>query len=151
MLAEIYGRGLSANNVGNLLTVSSIEATASTRLDDLFLEQGLFGGAAWIRVGQFGADEEFMISQYGALFVNSTFGWPGLPSTDLPSGGGPAYPLAATGVRLKAHAGDQWTLLAAVFDGSPAGTGPAIRRWCRCVGDAVPASAMACWRFAEAQ
>jgi porin len=119
---EIYGRGLSADNIGNLLTVNTTEATASTRLYDLYLEQSLYGGQASVRVGQFGADEEFTLSQYGALFLNSTFGWPGLPATDLPSGG-PAYPLATPGVRVKAQFGDQWTVLAAVFNGNPAGPG----------------------------
>ena len=119
---EIYGRGLSAHYLGNLLTVSGIEASPSTRLYDLYVEQGLFGGSLSVRVGQFGADEEFMISQYATLFVGSTFGFPGLPATDLPSGG-PAYPLATPGVRVKTQIGEQLTLLAAMFNGNPAGPG----------------------------
>lgn len=119
---EIYGRGLSSDYIGNLLTVTNVEATPSTRLYDLYLEQSVFDGHASVRVGQFGADEEFMISQYGALFLDSTFGWPGVPLLDLP-GGGPAYPLAALGVRVKAQVNDQMTVLAAVFNGNPAGPG----------------------------
>jgi len=119
---EIYGRGLSAGNIGNLLTVSGFEATASTRLYDLYLEQSLLDGKLSVRVGQFAADEEFIASEYAGLFVNSTFGWPGLAAIDLPSGG-PSYPLATPGVRIKAQIGDQLTLLGAVFDGNPAGPG----------------------------
>jgi porin len=44
-----------------------------------------------------------------------------LPSADLP-GGGPAYPLSALGVRLRARPLDSWTFLAGVFSGSPVGT-----------------------------
>ena len=39
---QIHGRGLSADNIGNLLTVSNIEAVRGTRLADLYLEQSLF-------------------------------------------------------------------------------------------------------------
>ena len=39
-----------------------------------------------------------MVSQNASYFVNTMFGWPMLPSADLP-GGGPAYPLSALGVR----------------------------------------------------
>jgi porin len=41
-----------------------------------------------------------------------------LPSADLP-GGGPAYPLSAPGVRLRAHANDSLTFLVGTFSGSP--------------------------------
>ena len=51
-------------------------------------------------------------------FINTMFGWPMLPSADLP-GGGPAYPLSALGVRARAHVTDYVTLLAGVFNGSP--------------------------------
>ena len=40
-----------------------------------------------------------MVSQNALLFVNTMFGWPMVPSADLP-GGGPAYPLSALGVRV---------------------------------------------------
>jgi len=52
------------------------------------------------------------------MFVNTMFGWPMLPSADLP-GGGPAYPLSALGVRLRARPTDSLTLLVGVFNGSP--------------------------------
>jgi len=46
------------------------------------------------------------------------FGWPMLPSADLP-GGGPAYPLSAPGVRVRVRPINSLTLLAGVFNGSP--------------------------------
>ena len=53
-----------------------------------------------------------------SYFINTMFGWPMLPSADLP-GGGPAYPLSALGVRARAHVTDTVTILAGVFNGSP--------------------------------
>ena len=60
-----------------------------------------------------------MISQYAGLFMNSSFGWPALPAIDLPAGG-PAYPFATPGVRLRALPNEQTTLLLGVFNGNPA-------------------------------
>ncbi|MBI1869110.1 MAG: carbohydrate porin [Methylocystis sp.] len=117
---QIHGRGLSTCCIFNFSTISSIEARATTRLFDAWLEQKLFGDAASIRVGQLAADAEFFISELGALYVNGTFGWPNITSADLPSGG-PAYPLATPGVRLKVSPNDQITLLAAAFNGDPSG------------------------------
>ena len=49
-------------------------------------------------------------------------GWPGLPTLNLPEGG-PAYPLATPAVRLKLEPTPDLTILAAVFNGEPAGPG----------------------------
>jgi len=121
---QIHGRGLSLNNLDNTLsTVSSIEALRGTLLFELWYEQVLLGKRLAIRVGQLAAGEEFMISEYGGLFLNHTFGWSNYPSTNLPSGG-PDYPLAALGVRVKYVPRDDFTVLLAVFNGDPAGPGP---------------------------
>jgi porin len=60
-----------------------------------------------------------MVSQYAATFMNATFGWPVLPSVDLPAGG-PAYPLSSLGVRARASFSNGVTVLGGVFDGNPA-------------------------------
>jgi porin len=88
-----YGHGISASKIDNLSLVSNIEATRSARLYELWYQQSLFGGAVDVRLGQLGADEEFIITRYDAWFINSAFGWPTLPTVDLPAGG-PAFPLA---------------------------------------------------------
>jgi porin len=59
------------------------------------------------------------VSQTAALFVNSSFGWPGYAGANLPSGG-PAYPLATSGVRVKAAPNDSLSLSVALFNGDPA-------------------------------
>jgi porin len=119
----IGGEGLSRNAVGNLLAVSSIEALASTRLHDMWLQQEFLDDRASLRIGQIAIDDEFYISQYSAGFVNSTFGCPDILSTDLPSGG-PCYPFAVPGARLRAAPTSDLTLSGAVFNGNPAPPGP---------------------------
>jgi porin len=121
---QIHGRGLSANYLGNnLLTASGFEAERATRLFELWLQQQMLDGLVSLRVGQLAADEEFVISQYGATFINSTFGWPTLLSVNAISGG-PAYPLATPGARIAVTPSKELSFAAAVFNGDPAGPGP---------------------------
>ena len=113
---QIHGGNLSASHLDVLNVATGIEAEPATRLWELWYQQK-FGDAFDVKVGQQSLDQEFMISQNAAYFLNSAFGWPTLPTFDMP-GGGPAYPLSALGVRARAHEGD-FTLLAGVFNGSP--------------------------------
>jgi porin len=116
---QIHGRSLSSDNLATLQTASGIEADRSTRLWELWYQQKFLDEDRLdIKVGQQSLDQEFMVSQNAAMFVNTMFGWPMLPSADLP-GGGPAYPLSALGVRLRARPTDSITFLAGVFNASP--------------------------------
>jgi porin len=119
---QIHGRGLSTCCIPDYSTISSIEARAATRLFDVWFEQSFFDDKASIRIGRLAADSDFFISDFGSLFINGTYGWPTMTAADLASGG-PAYPLAAPGVRLKLAPSDRITLLAAIFDGDPTGAG----------------------------
>ena len=120
---QIHGRGLSFEDVRNLNVISSIEADPSTRLNELWFQQSLFNEKFDVKVGQQSADLEFITSEYEDLFINSGFGWPTLPAADLPSGG-PAYPLATPGIRLRAKPNDSIIALLGLYDGSPAGLRP---------------------------
>jgi porin len=119
---QIHGRGPTANLVGNLQVVSSLEATRSTKLYQAYLEQSFLDGTLLIRLGQEGANDQFMVTQYGAAFMNSSFGFPALAALDLPSGA-PNYPLAAPFVRAQWQPTDELTLSAALFSGDPAPSG----------------------------
>ena len=119
---QIHGRNLSADDLFSLQTSSGIEADRATRLweawyDQKFLDEDRLD----IKIGQQSVDQEFIFSPNGAYFVATSFGWPLLPSVDLP-GGGPAYPLSNLGVRLRWRPIDPVTLLVGVFDGNPATT-----------------------------
>jgi porin len=119
---QSHGLGLSAQYIGNLLPVSSIEELATTRLYEAWIEQKFSNDRFSIRAGQLAADAEFITAQYTDPFMASTYGWPGITSLNLPSGG-PSPPLAAVGARVKAILNDNITLLAGVFDGNAAGPG----------------------------
>lgn len=116
---QLHGDNLSAQNLLTLQTASGIEADRSTRLWELWYQQKfLEEDRLDVKIGQQSLDQEFMVSQNAGLFVNTMFGWPMLPSADLP-GGGPAYPLSAPGIRLRARPINSLTLMAGVFSGSP--------------------------------
>jgi porin len=119
---QIHGPGLSRDYIGNLMPVSSIEALATTRLYEAWFEQKFWNDKFSIRAGQLAADAEFITSRYTDPFMGGTFGWPAITAIDLPSGG-PSPPLAAMGARVKAIINDNFTFLAAVFDGNAAGPG----------------------------
>jgi porin len=119
----LHGNGLSYDDVGNLLTIGNIGATPGTRLFSAWLQQSFLDEALSIRIGQIAADDEFFVSQYASLFINSTFGWPSNLGINLPSGG-PAYPLATPGVRLRYAINPAWTLSTGLFNGDPAPEGP---------------------------
>ena len=73
-----------------------------------------------VRIGQFAADEEFLTSDVAGVFLNSTFGWPGINAVDLPAGG-PAYPFSTPGIRVRYTPADAFSLQAAAFNGNPLG------------------------------
>ncbi len=114
----VHGGNLSTQALHSLQTASGIEADRSVRLWELWYQQKL-NEQVDIKVGQQSLDQEFMVTQNGNYFVNTMFGWPMLPSADMP-GGGPAYPLSDLGARARVHVGDQYTLLVGLFNGSPA-------------------------------
>jgi len=118
-LLNIHGDNLSANNLQTLQTASGIEADRATRLWELWYDQKFLDEDRLdVKVGQQSLDQEYMVSTNALLFVNTMFGWPMLPSADLP-GGGPAYPLSSLGVRFSARPinGVQW--VAGVYNGDP--------------------------------
>ena len=122
---QIHGRGLSTCCLSNLFTSSGIEATPSTRLFELYLEQKLFDDKLSLRIGQLSADAEFVVSQYASLFVNSSFGFPAITAANLPSGG-PAYPLATPGVRVRLDPTEAFSIAVGLYDGDSAGKARAL-------------------------
>ncbi|HIH2748592.1 TPA: carbohydrate porin, partial [Burkholderia lata] len=120
---QIHGTNLSARNLGTLNTASGIEAQDTTRLWEMWYQQSFFDKRVDVKIGQQSLDQEFIVSTYANIFVNTMFGWPALPSYDLPSGG-PAYPLSALGVRVRGQITPKLTALAGVFDGDPLGNNP---------------------------
>jgi len=108
--------GARDHHFQSLNTISNIEADPATRLSELWLEQKLFNDRFSIRVGQLAADAEFFISDVSTMFISSD--WPTVTAANLPSGG-PAYPLATPGIRLKIDPTPNWTGLVTLLNGNP--------------------------------
>lgn len=119
---RIDGGGLSRGSLFNYLDVSGIEALPTTRLYELWFEKKWNDDKIALRAGQLAADSEFATSKYTDVFTNASLGWPAIFALDMPSGG-PSPPLAALGMRLRADATDNLTLVGAIFDGNAAGPG----------------------------
>jgi porin len=117
---QIHGGNLSSANLYNLQTVSGITADRTTRLWELWYQQAFLGGQADLKIGQQSLDQEFIVSRYCGLFLNTMMGWPMLPSADLYAGG-PAYPLSSLGIRLRVKPNESLTLLGGVFNDNPPG------------------------------
>ena len=117
---QIHGRQFTQDYIGSIHTASNIEAQNGTRLWELWYQHRL-NEKLDIKVGQQSIDQEFMINQAATPFVAAYFGWPALPSADLPAGGG-IYPLASLGVRMRANLTDGATLLLGSFVGDAANT-----------------------------
>jgi porin len=117
---QIHGRNLSTDNLAALQTISNIDADRSTRLWELWYRQALPGMDADVKFGQQSIDQDFIVSDYGGLFINAMSGFPALPSNDLYAGA-PVYPLSSLGLRLRAGPTKQITVLAGVFDDNPPG------------------------------
>ncbi|MEQ1647014.1 MAG: carbohydrate porin [Hyphomicrobiaceae bacterium] len=119
---QLHGRGISIDRVGVLNGVSSLEATPSTRLFELWFEQDLIKDKLSVRAGQLRVDYdgEFLTAPSAGLFMNNDFGWSALMATNLPSGG-LGFPIIAPGIRVKAQPSDAVALLFAVYNDDPAG------------------------------
>lgn len=116
---QIHGINLSQRNLGSLQTASGIEADRATRLWEMWYEQKLLPEDRLnIRVGQQSLDQEWMVSSNALAFVNTMFGWPMLPSADMP-GGGPAYPLSTPGIRVRYRPVNALAIQLGAFSSSP--------------------------------
>ncbi|KMQ84463.1 porin b carbohydrate-selective [Lasius niger] len=117
---QIRGRSLSQDHLGVFNPISGQEADRSFRLFELWYQQPFFHDIFDVRIGQMDLDTEFLISDYGGLYLNSNFGWPMIPSADLYSGG-PSWPLASPGVRVRYRPSERFSFLFAASDDNPPG------------------------------
>jgi porin len=117
---QIHNSGHNiGEHAGAIADPSNIDALATTRLFTAWFEQN-FNDRVSVRAGQLAADDEFLTSDTAGGLINGTFGWAGIMAANI-TNGGPAYPLAAPGVRVKVNPTEQLSVLGAVFAGDPAG------------------------------
>jgi porin len=110
----VAGHGPTGRFIGDFLGASNIEAHRSARLYTWWLEAAR--GDWSLRAGALLADEEFAGTDVGSFLINSAFGWPAFISANTINTG-PAYFVAAPGVRIERTWGDsaEWRL--GVYDG----------------------------------
>jgi porin len=117
---QLHGQPLTGPYLDDLQAANGNEGEDGTRLWEMWYDQAFDNSQADIKIGQQSIDNEFILSQYSGLFVNTMAGWPLVPSDDL-YGGGPAYPLSSLGARIQYKPADNQTVLAGVFDDNPGG------------------------------
>jgi porin len=110
----------AVDNVGSISDPSNIDAFPTTRLFTAWFQQNAFDDRLSVRIGQLAGDDEFIASPTAGGLINGTFGWAGVLAANM-TNGGPAYPLAAPGVRVAVKPTEQLTVQTALFSGDPAG------------------------------
>lgn len=115
---QIRGRQFTGENLSDLNNISGIEADRSTRLWEIWYQQGFWDDKFTVRIGKLALDQEFNISDYATLFMNSSFGWSMVSSVDTYSGG-VDYPLAAPGIRFAFQPNENWANLFAITNDNP--------------------------------
>lgn len=116
----VHGPPFSPSYLGNILSVSNLEAGPLARLYSLWYEQSAFNDHLSVRAGLMSADSQFLQSATASNFINNGISWPMFLAANLPAGG-PAYPLPAPGVRIRIKPTEDVALQAAVFSGDPSG------------------------------
>ena len=117
----VYGLGNSGGNptdyTGDLQGYSNIEAPNQWIVHEAWYQQEFAGGMFSILAGLHDMNSEFYVTDYGSLFLNSSFGI----GPDL-TGNVPAYifPKAALGVRVKINPSENFYVQAAMYDGDSA-------------------------------
>jgi porin len=111
-----HGAAFSEKYVGDLLTASNIDAYDSFRLYQFWYEQTFMNDQFSVRFGQLLADDEFAFTEPGGYFLNSAFGWPAFISANTVNTG-PAFFVAAPGVRFRYQPSERFFAQAGVFDG----------------------------------
>ena len=110
----LSGRDASEDLAGNFLTVSNISGFNTLRMMELWFQQDFFEDKVSFRLGNITADSEFLVSDYGGLFINAEFGWPALTSMNMASGGA-AFPVGGLGARLAYQPTDSLGFRSGVF------------------------------------
>lgn len=118
---HVYGGGFSEHWVGDLQTVSNVDADDGTRVLQAWVEVPLTDALA-LKVGRYDFNSEFDALEAGALFLNSAQGI----GTEIAQTGavGPSiFPSTALGLRLQYDAGadGSWRVVALDVEADPDG------------------------------
>lgn len=112
-----HGGDPTQDYIGDLQTASNIEAPNVTRLYEIWYEHRFEGEKPFsLLIGQHDMNSEFNVTEYGGLFLNSSFGIEPDISANAPVS---IFPLAAPAIRLKWEPTKTSYMMAAAYDGDP--------------------------------
>ena len=112
-------------HTGAFNPVSGIMAGNQIRVFNLYYRQSWHDDGVVVKVGQIAVDDDFMLSDYTGLFLNSAFGaMPSQVGTPVATscGGGPAFPIysvAAPGVVLRVRPAESFYSQLGLYYGNP--------------------------------
>jgi len=112
-----HGGDPSANVIGDLQTASNIEAPDQFIVQEAWYEQEFSDGLLSVLLGLHDLNSEFYVSDYGSLFINSSFGiGPDMSANVAVS----LFPKAGLGARLRIAPSDTLYIQGAIYDGDTA-------------------------------
>jgi len=111
-----HGGQPSQNVIGDLQVASNIEAPQQFIVEEAWYEQKLMHGKLSLLAGLRDVNNEFYISDYGTLFINSSFGIGPEIATNVPTS---TFPRAGWGARIRIKPSRHWYVQVASFGGNP--------------------------------
>ena len=111
------GNDPSAVNIGDFQTASNIADMNRTRLQQVWIEQRFMDDRFAILLGTHDLNSEFDVSEYGALFTNSSFGIGPEISANMPTS---LFPEAGLAARAAFQVDENISFRVAGYDGDPA-------------------------------
>ncbi len=113
MGANTHGAEPTSELIGDFQTVSNIEAGPLTYFHELWYKQAF--GKVSIVLGIQDLNAEFVASEYGGNFINSSFGIPSIFVDNISS---PIFPNTALGISATWGVNDNFSIRTSVFDGN---------------------------------
>ena len=102
--------------IGDIQTVSNIEAPRTTRLYEAWYQQTFMDSKLSMKAGLHDLNSDFAASDNGGLYINSAFGiTPSIFANTTPS----IYPLNTLGAMVKYAPDKSFDFMAGVYDGDP--------------------------------
>ena len=119
--------GAPSDRVGDVQGVSNLQAPERLRLEELWLQQNVFGNRLSVLAGRYDLNSEFYRLQSAGLFVNSSFGIG--PELAQSGAAGPSiFPNTSVGARVALKPSPNVVLRVAVLDGVPVDRAHGIAR-----------------------
>jgi porin len=108
----IHGHSLTDNYTGDLQVASNIDGGRHAYLRELWFRQRL--GSVTLTAGLQDLNAEFLVTEGGGEFLNSSLGIPPVVSLGVEP---PIFPLTGLGLAARWDISERWAVQAALFDG----------------------------------